>query len=262
MRHLIKFTLLFLFAAAASANPAKEIDSYGIYVAGKEGYQKLRPFNHSHLEMHHLAELPFTQRPDQSLTLYVYEKDFDPQHLALRAQYIALAGGYDELNFDVKPTDKEDLYQVNVVEKVPNDRVLFVFSGWHLNGSPAITLGDPQAQLETLFNDMSQPGYAALPTLEDVIKAYPENRKLKSLLPKWQKQAQSEKDTKDYSYVEKAWQKYQGAEKLALQQRYLQTLQAEINGYLENHPSGLHAKEAQKRRDHAEKEMARLEKLL
>lgn len=262
MKHLIAFALLFVFAATANANPAEKIDSYGIYVADKQGYQKLRPFNHDHFELQHLADLPFAQRQDQALTLYVFQKNFDPQNLSLRAQHVALAGGYDELKFEIRPTDKEDLYRVQVVGKVPNDRVLLAYSGWYMNGSPAIALADPQSQLEALFSDMSQPSHAALPTLEHVVKAYPDSRKLQSLLPMWREQAQAQKDAKDYSYVEKAWQKYEGADKLALQKRYLLALQGEINGYLENHPQGQHAKEAQQRRAHAEKERARLDMLL
>jgi hypothetical protein len=92
--------------------------------------------------------------------------------------------------------------------------------------------------------------------------AFPDNPELKNLSTYWKTAAESEKDNRDYAYVDEKWKKYEEAEKLTLKERYLNALIVEINGYLNTHPEGAHSKEAQKRKEFAEGKLKEYEKLL
>lgn len=262
MKPLFLAVFLFVFSMAASAVSLDEITSFGVYVEGKDGYVKLRPYEHNYFELKRLKSIPYVERDSQLVNLVIYQQEFNADLMAIKAQYIALAGGSDTLQVDVSPTDREDMYKLAVVGDVPDNRVLFFSSGWFGYHDLAVSLAEPEGQLETLLSDMEQPAHAALPTVEEMIEAYPDNAVFKALLPKWQAASRKAEDDRDYGYVVEIWQQYQNSERLPLKAQYLQRLRGELNRYLQKHPEGEKTDEAKQRLEYANTRITELEKLL
>jgi len=97
--------------------------------------------------------------------------------------------------------------------------------------------------------------------LEDSIKAYPKNKKLKALLPHWQKEANDERAVKAYGYVDENWRKYKNAKKNHVKVKHLRSMIGEINGYLRDHPDSKKAAEAKQRKIYAEQKIKEYEPL-
>ncbi len=170
----------------------------------------------------------------------------------------------EPIEFDISPIPgKKDMYRGVYSESVPSATLLTIYNyAAFKHGIGIIALGDIESSLVNVFSDMSQPAYAALPELEGVVNKYPNNEKLNTLLIEWQKVASAEKDNSDYTYAQKAWEEYEGTTKLTLQQRYLEKVLREINGYLNAHPNGVNAEEATNRKTMADERLKEIVKML
>lgn len=264
---IISLCLLVFSALPVSAATVKEIKSYGVYVAGKDGYTKVRPYKHTannFVEFKYLHELATVKRTDKKLKLIVYQKDFNQDRVAFRLQPMQNTIKVDDVKFDIAPLDKADMYELTLEQDVADGTALLVgTSAFYDYNFGAIMLGDIQAYLEKYFNDSNNgPYYASLSNVRESAAAFPKNKKLKELVKKWEVIAAREKDKKDYEYVDTAWRKYEGATKLKLQARYLRNVIREVNGYLQNHPKGSKVGDANKRKSFAEKKLKEIEKLL
>jgi len=103
-----------------------------------------------------------------------------------------------EITMDIAPTDKKDKYKLSFDKPIPAATILQVYQGtWFTYGMAAIALGNPQKELVAILSNMDQQAYAALPSVEEAIRAFPNNKEFKALLPKWQQARKSEKDNKD-----------------------------------------------------------------
>lgn len=245
----------------------QEIKSYGIYVAGKDGYTKIRPHKHNannFIEFKYLHEIETVERTDKKLSLIIYKKDFKESSVGFALQPMQNTIQVDEVKFDIAPLDKADMYELTLEQEVDEGTVLLVssydFFDFHFG---AVMIGDTQAHLEQYFADSENgPSYASLSNVQESAEAFPENKKLAELVEKWEVIAATEKDKRDYGYVDAAWNKYEEAEKLTLQQRYLREMMAAINGYLDNHPQGDRAADAAERKNFAEEKLKEIEKML
>ncbi len=242
------------------------IEHYGVYVKAKTGYVKLAPYDHPDhfVNFKYLAEVPAVLRADEDLTLIVFKKDFNEENLVLELRPIQTTVDIRRIHFNVKPLAKTDMYELSLDQAVADGTMLHAQSGLFWSTHMAvIVLGDTEKELERYFsNEDLSDAYAVKAYLDDSLAAFPSNPKLKSLSKIWDEKAESEKDLRDYAYVEEQWNKYQETAKLSLKAQYLESMLAEIKGYLQNHAKGLKATDAQERQDFAEKELKELEKQL
>ncbi|MCF6262654.1 MAG: hypothetical protein L3J24_03590 [Xanthomonadales bacterium] len=270
MRNKLFFTLAQVAIATGAFVPAQSkavetIEHYGVYVAAKSGYIKLEPYKHSsdYVDFKHLNELPSVERADESLRLVVFQKSFDEENLTIKFRPIQTTVDIREINFNVKPLEKEGMYELTTEQTISTGVILQVQSGsWGTNMN-VVVLGDTQKELEKYFSrkDLDD-AYAVKLYLDDALQAYPENSTLKGLSDYWGTEAQKQKAAKTYGYVETQWEKYQGTKKINLRVRYLKSLIGEINGYLNDHGDGEKAEEAKERKLYAEKTLQELQEQL
>ncbi len=264
----VKLLLSFLVligSTVVSAKPITEIDSYGIYVATKNGYVKIKPYSHDYrfVDFKYLNEIPFVERNDDKLTLIVYEKDFYQNSMELKLRPLGIKVKLEAIKFSVKPLGKPDMYEVSIDSPINNGAVLQVYSWGIFDNFGAITLGEPQAEFIKYFSQKELSNAVVITQyLDDALVAFPNNTTLKELSPYWKGAALKQKDKEAYAYVEEKWQQYEAAEKLTLKRRYLEALVVEINGYISQYPEGLKVKEAQERKSIAQKKLKEYEKLL
>ncbi len=258
--------MLFLTSATATtAKTIEKIDSYGIYVAAKDGYVKVEPYPHDYrfVDFRYLNEVPFVIRDNDELTLVVYAKDFTPSSIEIERRPIDIQVELQNIRFDVKPLEKVDMYEVTLDSPLNDGAMLQIQSWTHFNNFGVIMLGDTQEQLVSYFSQKELSNATAVSQyLDDALIAFPENTKLQELSAFWKRAATIEKDKEDYAYVEEKWQQYETAEKLPLKKRYLEAVITEISGYLNSHPSGSKADEAKHRKAEAEKKLKEYEKIL
>ncbi|MCF6263860.1 MAG: hypothetical protein L3J24_09785 [Xanthomonadales bacterium] len=270
MKNKLFFILAQVAIATGTVVPAQSkavetIEHYGVYVAAKNGYIKLEPYKHSgdFVDFKHLSELPSVERADESLKLVVFQKSFDEEYLAIKYRPIQTTIDIREIKFNIKPLEKEDMYELTTEQPISTGAILQVQSGsWGTNMN-VIVLGDTQKELEKYFSrkDLDDP-YVVKLYLDDALIAYPENSTLNGLSNYWGKEAKKQKAAKTYGYVQTEWGKYEGTKKINLRIRYLKSLIGEINGYLNDHADGEKAEEAKERKLYAEKKLQELQEQL
>jgi hypothetical protein len=250
----------------STAKTVKTIDTFGVYVVAKKGYVKVMPYNHvdNFVDFKHLQEVASVERGTDKVRLIVYSNDFKTSNYAFEVRPVQTTIKIDEVSFSAKPLKKKNMYELILDKAVADGNMLHVYapevSGYRMG---VIVLGDTQKELVKYFSDKKQlKAYAMLAYLEDALVAFPENKKLKALLPYWQQAAKDEKDVKAYGYIDDNWRKYNDATKIHLKVRYLRSMIGEINGYLRDHPDGKKAVEAKQRREFAEKKIKEFEPLL
>jgi hypothetical protein len=266
-------SLLFLLTLTLLCTPflaqskvVDKIEHYGVYVVAKKGYVKLGHYNHpgQFVDFKYLSELPTVIRADDNLKLIVFQKDFTEEKLVMALRPIQTTVEVKEIRFNVKPLKKEDMYELTLDRPVSSGTILHANSGYFWKTyMGSIVLGDTQKELEKYFSrkDLGD-AYAVKAYLDDALKAYPKNSKLKKLGQYWNKEAKKEKAARTYGYVEAQWKKYQETPKIKLKVRYLRGMIGEINAYLRDHSNAENAKEAKDRKLYAEKKIEEIEKQL
>ncbi len=257
--------LLLLGGLPVVAETISDIDSYGIYIAAEKGYVKIKPFSHDYrfADFNYLNEIASVKRQSDELKLVVYEKEFHPSSLELELRTLDVIVNIQKLEFNVKPMDKADMYELNMDSPVKNGAMLQVRSWTLFDNMGIIMLGDTEEELVKYFSNKQLPKATVVTQyLDDALVAFPANSKLKELGDYWKKAARAEKDKEAYAYVEEKWQQYEKAEKLSLKERYLNMALGEINGYLNDHPNGYKADEAKQRQAIAIEKLKEYEKLL
>ncbi len=238
------------------------ITQFGIYIKGNNSYIPMATINNTSFpEFKDLKKIPSIERNDDKLELIIYSDNFKETYFTALSRKLALAGANEDINFNVSPMDKENMYKLSTNAILPNGRFIFIPIGW--NEILAVFLGDAQKEVVTFFSNMElKPSYSASQDLEATLKVFPENTELAALLPKWQKVESREKEISDYQYVEDVWQQYQEAEKIALKVRYLEKLQVELNGFLNSHPDGTKLTECKERQTEIDAELPKYEKMI
>ena len=241
-----------------------QIQNYGVYIKGASSYVQATPYPYNYIDYKHFDKIPFVERENDNFEAVIFQKDLNPQILSFGIRSFEITTSNKAFPVQLSPMDKEDMYKVTAAEPLPKDTILFINGVWDGEGrSHIISLGEPQEQLVKLFSDMEQtPAYAVLASLEDSCTVYPENQTLKNLLPAWRKLAEQESDASDFKYVAEAWARYKESDKVDLQIRYLYETYREINGYVEKHPQGKHAKEMIERQEWMDGKIEELEKLV
>ncbi len=253
-------------AGAAWAKPVDNIESYGVYVAGANGYVKFGPYQHmdNFVDFKYLHEVPAVTRADDQLKVIIYAKDFSENNFVFELRPIDIIVDIKPIRFDIKPLAQKDMYELTLDRPVPDGTMLHVHSGsFFVDNMGVIMLGDTESQLIKYFSQKQlEDPQGVHAYLEDALQAYPNNSELKKLMTYWSQTAAAAKDNKDYSYVEEQWEKYHGTEQISLKVRYLESMIGEINGYLDQHPEGAKAREAQERKTFAETKIKEFKKML
>jgi hypothetical protein len=252
-------------ATPVAAETVGAIDSYGVYVVADKGYVKVEPYSrdYSFVDFNFLNEIPSVTRGSDTLKLVVYEKNFSPDGVELALRPLDTKVRIQKIKFRVEPMKKADMYELTVDSPVKDGTMLHVRAWAFFDNMGVVMLGDTQEELVKYFSQKQLPkAPIVVQYLDDALRAFPENPKLKELSAYWKKAAEAEKDKEAYAYVEEKWHQYEQAEKLALKQRYLEAVIVEINGYLNEHPNGHKVEEAKKRKAAAEEKLKEYEKLL
>ena len=255
---------LLLAPTVLYAGTVSKIDSYGVYVIAKNGFQKIGPYKHydTFVDYKFLKEIEHVVRSSEELKLVVYDKDFKDGNFTFELRPMQTIVDVQRVKFNVKPHGKPDMYELSLDKPVKDGTMLHVYAGsYYDNYMGAIMLGNTEEQLVKFFSNKSLDDPIVVSSyLDDALVAYPGNSKLKDLTSFWKGAAEKQKDLKDYSYVEEKWKKYQSTEKIKLKVRYLKQMQGEINAYLRDHPNGGKASEAKERQAFAKKEIEKLSK--
>jgi len=264
---ILGFTLVVLGGITASrAESPDGVENYGVYVAGTNGYVKIKPYQHrdNFVDFKYLHEIPAVMRNDGQLQLLIYQKNFSAKNFAFELRPIDVTVDIKQVSFDIKPLPAADMYALTLRQPVLDGSLLQVHSGsFFIDNFGVIMLGDPQQQLVNYFSQKNlDDAQAAQAYLNDALQAFPENTELNKLQRYWATTAASSRDRKDYSYVEEQWTKYQSAEKIDLKVRYLDNLIREVNGYIQQHPQGTKIEEAQERKRFAESKIDEFKDLL
>jgi len=259
--HWLFISLLLLslsgYSSANTTKTIKKIDSYGIYVVAKKGYVKVTPYNHNYnnfVDFKYLNEIESVTRGSKKVKMIVYTTDFKQGNYLFQIRPIQTTIQIDDVSYSVKPMKKKGMFMFTLDKSIANGNMLHVFAP-EISGANmgAIVLGDTQKELIKHFsNKKHEKAYAELAYLQDSLKAFPKNKKLKALLPYWQQAAKDEKDVRAYGYVDEKWHKYENTTKIHLKVHYLKGMISEINGYLRDHPTGKKATEAKQRKVFAE----------
>lgn len=259
--------MLLALSGYGSAKTIKKIDSHGVYVVAKKDYVKVTAYNHygNFVGFKYLNEIASVKRrSSKKVKLIVYTADFSQENYSFEIRPMQTTVKIDEVGFSVKPMKKKGMYEFTLDKSFADGNMLRVHAPEIFGRKMGvIVLGDTQKELVRYFsNKKLKKSYAVLAYLEDSIKAYPENKELKALLPVWKQARKNEKARKAYGYIDENWRKYKGAKKLHLKVRYLRGMLGEINGYLRDHPDGRKVEEAKQRQVFAEKKIKEYEPLL
>ncbi len=238
------------------------ITQFGIYIKSNHGYVPMTTINNANYpEFKHLKKATSIEREDDDVTLIIYSNHFDATYFKASIRKLALKGSSEDLNFSISLMDKENMYQLTTNTKVPNGSFIFIQMGW--DEISTVFLGDAQKEAVTFFSNIDlQPAYAASQDLETTINIFPDNEQLVMLLPKWGKLKKQEKEITDYKYVEDVWKQYQESEKITLKVRYLEKLQVELNGFLNNHPDGIKLTECKEKQVEIDTKLPEYEKMI
>ncbi len=263
---LVVSSILLGISGYSSAKTVKKIDSYGVYVVAKNGYVKVTPYKHrdNFANFKFLNEIPSVIRNSKKVKLIVYSSDFNTGNYRIELRPVQTTIKIHEVNYSVKPMGKKDMYEFTLDDSVADGNMLHIIapeiSGYNLG---IIMLGDTQTELIKYFsNKKLDAAYAVKSYLQDSLVSYPKNKKLKQLMTYWTQAAINEKDKRTYQYVDEKWRKYNDATKIHLKVNYLRGMISEINGYLRDFPKGYKVKEAQERKDFAQKKIKEYEPLL
>jgi uncharacterized membrane protein len=158
------------------------------------------------VDFNYANEIPYVIRGNDELRLVVYEKDFQPSSIELEIRHLSIKVNLQKIKFSAKPMEKQDMYELTAEIPVKDGAMLQVNSWSFFNNFGVIMLGDTQKEFEKYFSqkDLSD---ASVVTqyLDDALVAFPNNAKLKELSVHWKMVAETEKDQKDYAYVEEKW---------------------------------------------------------
>jgi len=239
-----------------------QIQRYGVYIKGDKHYVRVTPYPYDYIDYKYFDKIPFVQRSDDALEAIIFKKNFNPDNLSFGIRSFNIKASNSEFPVELAPMGREDMYKVTAKQSLPKDTILFI-DGISNGHTHIISLGEPQEQLEKLFSNLDhKPAYAMLASLEDSCSIYPQNKTLQDLIPIWKDLVQQESDKADYQYVSEAWKRYENTQKIELQIRYLYETYREINGYVEKHPIGKHAKEMLERQEWIDVKLEELEKLV
>ncbi|WP_109851812.1 hypothetical protein [Aquimarina sp. AU58] len=240
----------------------KNIKQFGIHIKSKDSYLSFATINNTSFpEFRHLNKIPSVLRENDHIEIIVYLQNFESGSLVAQARKLALGGFNEDVNFGIEPLEKENMYKLTTDTTIPDGSFLFISIGW--NEILAVFLGDSEKEVIAFFSDTNlRPAYAAVPDLEDTIKAFPNSQELINLLPKWKEIKQLERQELEYKYVEEAWQKYHGTEKISLKIRYLKDMQMALNGFLANHPESNKSEECRERQIQIDTKLPELEKMI
>lgn len=239
-----------------------DIKQLGIYIKGNVNYLAFEAIHNANFpEFRHLNKIPSVIRENDQIEIIVYLQNFENTHLEVQVRKLALAGYNEIINFNIEPLEKKNMYRLTTNKNVTDGSFIFISTGW--NEIVAVFLGDQEKETITFFSDTNlRPAYAAVPDLEDTIKAFPQSQELVGLLPKWKEIQQLERQELEYKYVDEAWQKYQETEKISLKIRYLKDMQMALNGFLSNHPDSNKSQECQERQTEIDTKLPELEKMI
>jgi hypothetical protein len=238
-----------------------ELSDYGVYAITQEGPLALAAFNDSYPSFKHFKTLPSLIREGQKLELVIFIPDFKAESLQVSFRKLAVVGTNEEKLFKVSPTDQKDVYLLTSPANYEDGQFVFVFLGW--NEIAAGYVGDAEADLVAFFSDFNkEPAYAVYSDLQDVCASFPANEKLQSLMKQWEEKEALEKSSRDFNYVEEAWQAYQAEEKVAVKLRYLEKTLMEINGFLSSHPDSPQAQRCLEMQGELEAKLPQLEAMV
>ncbi|PKV49887.1 hypothetical protein ATE84_1926 [Aquimarina sp. MAR_2010_214] len=259
-KNLILITVLTLISSFNIC--AQKLKDFGVYIKSNDDYIKFVTLNNTNFpEFKDLNKAPSILRGNNKVELILYWNNFKSSSLVVKARKLALGGFNETINFSIEPLEKENMYKLTTDKTIPDGSFLFILNGW--DEILTVFLGDSEQQAITFFSDTNlKPAYAAVPDLEDAIKAFPNSQKLADLLPKWKEIKQLEQQELEYEYVEEAWQKYQKAEKISLKIRYLKDMQMALNNFLANHPESNKSVECKKRQTEINTKLPELEKMM
>ncbi|WP_106793658.1 hypothetical protein [Aquimarina sp. Aq78] len=238
------------------------IKQFGIHIKSKDSYLAFVTINNTSFpEFRHLNKVPSVLRENDQIEIIVYLQNFESGYLVAQARKLALGGFNEDINFNIEPLEKENMYKLTTDKTIPDGSFLFISTGW--NEILTVFLGDSEQEAIAFFSDTNlRPAYAAVPDLEETIKAFPNSQKLIDLLPGWKEIKQLERQELEYKYVEEAWQKYQETEKISLKIRYLKDMQMALNGFLVNHPQSNKSEECRERQIEIDTKLPELEKMI
>jgi hypothetical protein len=238
-----------------------ELSDYGIYAITKDGPVALVTVNDSYPSFKHFGTIPSIKRGENKLELVIFMPNLQADSVQVVFRKLAVAGSNDEKVFKVSPTEQGDVFKITSPADYEDGQFVFVFMGW--DEIVAGYLGDAEADLETFFSDFDkEPAYAIYADLQDVCKCFPDNEALQSLLKKWEEKEAFEKSSRDFTYVEEAWQAYQSETKVALKLRYLEKTQMEINGFLSSHPDSPQAQQCKTMQEEIDTKIPELEAMV
>lgn len=230
--------------ASVTAQAAPSLDSisqYGVYAKGAQHYVKVAPLKHLELDYPWYAEIPFVERSNQQLELVIYAKDFKEQEVSFELSPMSNHAIKQPVMGHISPLAKPNMYRVNFTGDVSADNVLIVYQGhWFDGRTGVIALGKPEDNLVKALADSSVPVYARFPSLEQLLKVYPQHQGLKALHDKTQHEMAMYEDDKAYGYINEY---YQGG----LAPHKFDQAAGELRAYLQKFPTGRHATEAKTR---------------
>lgn len=241
----------------------EEINEPGLYAKGQSGYVKLAPYNHDYLDFKYFNELPYVERNSGPLELVACIEGGISLYTQANAWHIAIVGDKDTLDFSATSLPKEGCHHLISKTNVATDRVLVFDQYSWINGAAAIVLGNTEKELEKLFEvNGSAKGDAKSKShhIKSAIKAFPNNKNLKSLEAKWEENAIIEKANKDFALASDAWSKYRSADKAASRLMHLRNVERLAQFYLNNYPKGKDKSQMRSWLDQAKKEIPELEK--
>lgn len=232
------FGLALLSAQALAAPSLDQIKEYGVYAKGSQQYVKVSALNHLELDYPWYREIPFVERANSQLELVIFAKDFKANEVSFELSPMSNHAVKNAVMGHISPLAKANLYQVTFTGDVPAENVLMVYQGTWFNGQTGvIALGKPETSLTKALADKSVPVYARYPSLEQLLKVYPQHAGLKALFEQTKTEMAAYEDDKAFGYVSDYY-------KNGLQPEKFEQAAGELRGYLQRFPTGLHADDA------------------
>ena len=266
--HLYSLAVMLMgLAEYASAKTVEKVESYGVYVVAKKGFVRVKPYQHkgSRVDFSYLNEIPWVERNSEQLKLIVHTNEFKQSNFIFKTRSLSVDTYLEDVSFSVKPLKEKGMYEFTFDQKVKDGTILQMAAldvlGYLNMG--VIVLGDTERELVSYFNNKElKETHSVAKLLKDSLLAFPENDKLKEMLPYWEQASKAKKAKKKFGHIEKSWASYNKATKLSSKKYKLQVMLGDIKRYLREYPDGADVEVVKQRKEIAEKKLEEYKGLL
>lgn len=240
---------LFL-SIATHALTIDEIDSYGIYVKGKNGFVAAAPLSNDSLRYDFsskLLALPNAAIDSGPIEVVLFNKGLTIAPGAIEAEVRSVstpAAGVALTAESITPAG-EDKYLLTFAKGVNAKNTFLVFDTYCCTRHVfAIALSDPRQSVLEVFSKSAQHNPISVEfVLSKIMSGAPDDKGIKELHAYWAGEIAKQKASAHFAQITGAWDRYEESSDVDTRIKALKHVRSLSNDYLEKHPRGSDVRE-------------------